>query len=117
MLSSVTAGPPDPVGERDKLVGRQLGNRFRMRNAVGLPDVDSIFASTEAPQPVAEAHLLGLQLVEPKRTDETEQIERGLAKVLHGIIGEDVGGAEQPAVLSAHGAPNQSAVARVEFLD
>src|SRR6185295_7257534 len=117
MLSSVTAGPPDPIGERDKLVGRQFRNRFRMRNAFRRPDVDGIFASTEASQPVAKAHLLGLQLVETKRPDEAEQIERSLAKILHGIVGEDVGGAEESTVLASHGAPDQGAIAGVEFLD
>ena len=46
-----------------------------------------------------------------------DQLECGLAKILHGVVGEDVGCAEQAAVLAAHGAPDQGAIAGVEFLD
>src|SRR4051794_36005389 len=99
--SSITAGPSDPVGKGNELVGRQFGNGLSVRDAFRRPDVDGISASPEAAQPAGKPLLLGLQSVETKRSDQAEQLERGLAKILHIVIGEDIGGAEQAAMLAA----------------
>src|ERR1700754_2364855 len=77
MSSSVTAGPPDLVGQRDELVGRQIGDGFRMRDSFRRPDVDGVLAGAEAPQPFRKTLLLGLQLGEAKRSDQTKQLQRG----------------------------------------
>src|SRR3954468_5770796 len=80
--SSVTAGPPDPVGERHELVGRQLWNGFRMRDPLLRPDIDGILAGAEAAQPFGKPLLLGPQPIEAEWSDQAEQLERSLAKLL-----------------------------------
>src|SRR4051794_30069852 len=115
--SSVTAGPPDPVGKGNELIGRQLWNGLGMRDAFRRPDVHGIAAVTEATQPVGKPPLLGPQSVETERSDQAEQLQRGLAKILHIVVGEDIGGTEQTAMLASHGPPDQGAIAGIELLD
>src|SRR4029453_9988344 len=87
--SSVTAGPPDIVGKNYELIGRQFGDRFGLRDAFGCPDIDGVFAAAKASQPIGETQLLGFQPVEIERPDKAEQFQRGFAKTLDGVVGED----------------------------
>src|SRR5258705_2526282 len=56
MSSSVTAGPPDLVGERDELVGGEIGDRLGVRDAFRRPYVDGIPARAQTYQPRHVAH-------------------------------------------------------------
>src|SRR6266403_1365745 len=91
--SSVTADPPDLVGERDELIGGQCRDRIRVGDALGLPGVDAEVAGR------------------------TKQLQCGVTKILHGVVDEGIGTAEKSPVLATHGAPHQGPVAGVELLD
>src|SRR5437660_12244006 len=56
---SVTADPPDLVGERDELIGGQCSDRIRVGHALGRPDVDRIRTRANGLQPFFDAKLLG----------------------------------------------------------
>src|SRR5438445_1613410 len=115
--SSVTADPPDLVGERDELIGGQCRDRIRVGDALGLPDVDRIRTSAKQLQTFFEARLLGLQRVDAEVAGRTKQLQCGVTKILHGVVDESIGTAEKSPVLATHGAPHQGPVVGVELLD
>src|SRR5260370_40633187 len=73
--SSVTADPPDLVGERDELIGGQCRGRIRVGDALGRPDVDRIRTSAKPLQTVFAAKLLRPQRRETQGTGPTKQLQ------------------------------------------
>src|SRR5258708_21310836 len=69
--SSVTADPPDLVGERDELIGGQCRDRLRVRDALGLPDVHPIPTHAKQLHTFFEAKLLGLPPLDAQRPRRT----------------------------------------------
>ena len=52
------ADPPEPVGERNELIGGQGRDRGRVRNPLSGPNIDGVGAAAEIPQARLEAVLL-----------------------------------------------------------
>src|SRR2546421_5806231 len=116
-MSSSVIGIFPVVGRTKERLGRKSGDLGRLVDAERLPDLDGVPGRAKALQSPLEARLLVLKNRCVASSGDLERIDRRVAKRQRGVVDERIGAADEVAVLAAHRAPDQRAVARVEFLD
>src|SRR5262245_60886858 len=115
--ASVMMRPPHLLSERDEPIGGHRRHGLGVADALYLPDFDRIATRSESLQAILEPRLLGSQVVEAEATGRRQQRQGCVAKVLHEIVREQVGAAEQGPVFPSHRSPDSRVILGIELLD
>src|SRR5215471_21421823 len=100
----------------EEMCGAGLRDLLRLADAETLPDVHGIGAVAERFHSPLQELLLSFDLLQIERVTRRQKPQKRRPKLGEIVLDQEVAVPEQIAVLGAHRAPDQSAVARVELL-